>query len=76
MIFSACYFHVSSLPFQTYHVQADNFAFCLLDFLQLRKEVPEAGFCDHIVRSKDAHAIEFRGRVGLGGQVTPDDLVF
>jgi hypothetical protein len=40
------------------------------------QEVPEAGFGDYLVRCKYAHAVDFRSRVRLGGQVTPYDLVF
>jgi hypothetical protein len=61
--------------YHTYHVQADNLTIRLLNLLQLRDEVPEAGLRNHIVGSKDAHAVEFRGWVGIGGQMAPDHLV-
>jgi len=57
-------------------VQGDDLAVGLLDLAQLHEEVPETGLGDHGVGCKDSHAVEFRGRVGVGGQVAPDDLVF
>lgn len=59
----------------TYLVQANNLTVCLLDLPQLHQEVPEAGLGDNLIRSEDAHAVELRGGVSLGGQVAPDDLV-
>jgi len=40
------------------------------------KEVPEARLGNDLVGRKDAHAVDFRGGVCLGGQVASDDLVF
>ena len=59
-----------------YHVQAHDLAIGLLDLLQLCEEVPESGFSDHSVSCEYAHAIQLWSRVGIGGQVTPDHLVF
>lgn len=58
-----------------YLVHGDDLAVCLLDLAELGQEVPEAGLCDNIVGSKDAHAVKLRGRVGLAGEEAPDDLV-
>ena len=57
------------------HVECDNLAVRLLDFSELHEEVPEAGFGDDCVGSEDAHAVEFRGRVGVRGQMAANDLV-
>lgn len=57
-------------------VQRDDLAVGLLDLSQLHEEVPEAGLGDHGVGSEDSHAVQLRGRVGIRGQVAPDDLVF
>lgn len=59
----------------SYLVQADDLAVGLLDLAQLGEEVPETALGDDIVGSEDAHAVELGGRVGVGGQVAPDDLV-
>ena len=40
------------------------------------EEVPETRLGDDLVRSNDAHAVDFGSRLGLSGQVAPDDLVF
>lgn len=56
-------------------IQADNFAIGLLDLLQLGEEIPEARLGNDIVRGEDAHTVELGRRVGVGGQVAPDDLV-
>lgn len=71
----SAHIHCKSTLSRTYHVQADNFTIRLLDLLQLREEIPEAGLCNNIVGSKDAHAVKFRGWVGIGGQMAADDLV-
>ena len=57
-------------------VKADDLAVGLLDFLELRKEVPEARLGDDLVRRKDAHAVDLGGGLMLRGQVTANDLVF
>ena len=59
----------------TYHVEADDLTVGLLDLLELGEEVPEARLGNNCVGSKDAHAVQLGGRVCLGGQVAPDDLV-
>jgi hypothetical protein len=58
------------------HVERDDLAVGLLDLAELHKEVPEAGFGDHGVGCEDAHAVEFGGGVGVGGEVAANDLVF
>ena len=58
------------------HIQGNDLAVGLLDFAQFHEEVPEAGFGDDGVGCEDAHAVEFGGRVGVGGEVSADDLVF
>lgn len=50
----------------SYLVQTHNLTIRLLDLAELREEVPEAGLGDDIVGSEDAHAVEFRGWVGVG----------
>ena len=57
-------------------VQSDNLAIRLLDLSELRKEVPEAGLGNDIIRSEDAHAVQLRCRVGITGQMAPNDLIF
>lgn len=59
----------------TYGVAGDNLAGGLLHLAETAKEVPEAGLSNDRIGRKDAHAVEGRSRVGLGGQVAPDDLV-
>jgi len=56
-------------------IDADDLASGLLDLTQAAKEVPEAGLGDNLVRRKDAHAVEAGSRVGLRGQMAPNDLV-
>lgn len=60
----------------TYLVDADNLAVCLLDLTELHQEVPESRLSNDRVRCEDSHAVELWGGVGLGGQVTPDNLIF
>lgn len=59
----------------TYHVETDDLSVGLLDLAELHQEVPESRLSDNIVGSEDAHAVQLRGGVGLGGQVAPNDLV-
>jgi hypothetical protein len=58
------------------HVQRDHLAGGLLQLAQLGQEVPEAGFGDNGVGCEDAHAVQFRGGVGVGRQAAAYDLVF
>ena len=60
----------------THHLDADDLTGGLLDLLETTQEVPVSGLGDRLVGSEDGHAVEGRGRVSLGGQVAPDDLVF
>lgn len=60
---------------KTYHVQADDLAIGLLDLPELSKEVPEPRLGHNGVGREDAHAVQLGRGVGLGGQVTPDNLV-
>jgi hypothetical protein len=66
----------ASCTLKPYLVEADDLTVGLLDLSQLGKEVPETALRDHIVGSKDAHAVELWRRVGIGRQMTADDLVF
>lgn len=59
----------------TYLVQAHDLPVRLLDLLQLGEEVPETGLGNDIVRGEDAHAVELRGGLAVGGQMAPNDLV-
>lgn len=59
----------------THLVQADDLTVGLLDLAELGEEVPETGLGDNIVRRKDTHAVELWGRVGIRGQMAPNDLV-
>ena len=59
----------------TYHVEADDLTVGLLDLTELGQEVPEPRLSDDGVGRKDAHAVQLGRGVGLGGQVTPDNLV-
>lgn len=58
------------------HLDADDLTGGLLDLLETTQEVPVSGLGDRLVGSEDGHAVEGGGRVSLGGQVAPDDLVF
>jgi len=40
------------------------------------EEVPESRLCNNLVRSEDAHTIDFRGRLCLSREMTPNDLEF
>lgn len=40
------------------------------------EEVPEARLCDNIVDRKDTHPVDLGSRLGLGGEMPPDNLVF
>ena len=60
----------------TYHVQANDLAVRLLDLSELHQEVPEAGLGDDLIGGEDPHAVQLGGRVGLGRQMAPNDLVF
>lgn len=68
--------HSSSKPGVTYDVDADNLASGLLHLAETAEEVPETGLGNDLIRRKDAHAVEAGSRVGLRGQMAPDDLVF
>lgn len=57
-------------------VQGDDLAIGLLDFAKLHQKVPEAGLGNDGVGCEYAHAVQLWGRVGLGWQVSSDDLVF
>ena len=59
----------------TYRLDADDLTGGLLDLLETTQEVPVTGLGDSLVRGEDGHPVHGRGRVGLGGQVAPDDLV-
>ena len=61
---------------RTYRVQADDLTVGLLDLPQLHQEVPEAGLGDDLIGGKNPHAVQLGGRVGLGRQMAPNDLVF
>ena len=60
---------------ETYHVEADDLTVGLLDLAELGQEVPEPRLSHDSVGRKDAHAVQLGRGVGLGGQMTPDDLV-
>lgn len=57
-------------------VQADDLTVGLLDLLQLGQEVPEAGLGNDLIGCENSHAVQLGGRVGLAGQMAPNDLVF
>jgi len=57
-------------------VQRNDLAVRLLDLSQPSEEVPESRLGDDGVGSKDTHPVQLRGRVGLAGQMAPNDLVF
>ena len=59
----------------TYHIEADDLTVGLLDLPELSQEVPEPRLGHDRVGRKDAHAVELGRGVGLGGQVTPNNLV-
>lgn len=50
-----------------YNVDTNDFTTGFLDLLQLPEEIPEPGFRNDFIRSKDAHAVDFRvGFIGSG----------
>lgn len=57
-------------------VQSHDLAVRLLDLSQLHEEIPEARLGYDCVVCEYAHAVEFRGWVGVGGKVATDHLVF
>ena len=57
-------------------VQSDDLAVRLLDLSQLHEEVPESRLGYDCVVCEYAHAVEFRGWVGVGGKMATDHLVF
>lgn len=59
-----------------YRLDADDLASSLLDLPQTSQEVPESGLGDSRVGREDGHPVHVRGRVGLGGQMAPNDLIF
>jgi len=59
-----------------YLLDGNNLASGLLNLLQAAQEVPVPGLSDRDVRCEDDHAVKGGVRVGLGGQVTPDNIVF
>ena len=67
---------LTSLAQGTYHIEADDFTIGLLDLAQLHQKVPESGFGDNGIVGEDTHAVEFGIWVRIGGQVSPDHLVF
>lgn len=72
-----CECHSGNVSFgSTYGLDADNLASCLLDLSETAQEIPEPGLGNRLVGSEDGHAVHVRSRVGLGGQMAPNDLVF
>ena len=71
-----CIHQKQKLVCEAYLVEWDNLAIRLLDLSQLSEEIPESWLGDNIIGSEDAHPVELGGRVGLAGQMAPDDLVF
>lgn len=57
-------------------VDADDLTGGLLDLLELPQEVPVTRLGHDLIRSEDAHPVDFWVGVIFGGQVTADDLVF
>lgn len=60
----------------TYLVAGNDLTSGLLDLLQAAQEVPVPGLGHNLVGGEDPHAVQGGSRVGLRGQVAPDDLVF
>ena len=61
---------------QSYLLDADNFASGFLELAKLSQEVPETGFGNNVVRSKNPHAVQRRIGLLLGRQLASDDFVF
>lgn len=57
-------------------IDGNNFTGGLLDLLQATHEVPVTRLGDNIIGSKDPHPIETGFGLSLGGQMTPNNLVF
>merc|ERR1711911_422389 len=57
-------------------LDADNFASGFLELAKLSQEVPETGFGNNVVRSKNPHAVQRRIGLLLGRQLASDDFVF
>lgn len=72
-----CECHSGNVSFgSTYGLDTDYFASCLLDLSETAQEIPEPGLGNRLIGSEDGHAVHVRSRVGLGGQMAPNDLVF
>jgi len=39
------------------------------------QEIPETGFCDYLIGCKDAHTVDFRGRLRFRREMAADNLV-
>jgi len=57
-------------------VEADDLTVGLLDLPQAGEEVPETALSNNRVGRKDAHTVELGSRLGVSGQMAPNDLVF
>jgi hypothetical protein len=57
-------------------VEADDLTVGLLDLPQAGEEVPETALSNNRVGRKNAHTVELGSRLGVSGQMAPNDLVF
>lgn len=57
-------------------VEGDDLTVGLLDLPQAGEEVPETALSNNRVGRKDAHTVELGSRLGVSGQMAPNDLVF
>lgn len=60
----------------SYLIETYDLSICLLDLPQLHEKVPEPRLRDNRIWCKDSHAVELWVGVGLGWQMTANDLVF
>lgn len=56
-------------------LDVDDLTGGLLDLAETTQEVPETGLGDRLVGGENGHAVQRGRRVGLGGQMAPNDLV-
>lgn len=74
--YQSVWLFTSFRKFATYSLDADDLTGGLLDLSETTQEVPVTGLGDRLVGSEDGHAVHGGGRVGLGGQMAANDLIF
>jgi hypothetical protein len=57
-------------------IHSKNFTLALLNLLQFAEIIPKSTFGYYFVWRKNPHAVDFGVLIGLGGQMTTNDLIF